>query len=205
MTRKETWTGKLYEKQKKLIRGGDTKEWDPTLLFHALLYSSLNLLVDEITRASVGCEKKTIHMPQVPSGIPDLSSIRGRKILVRITYHNPKNNYCFVCECDKILPNDDIQVKESIKNFGRAKAIHFCLCSKPEFEEIYKLRMLRNDLFAHRSAVNLSDKALSDLIAEVRSSYCALGMAQDVDELSAIESGMCIYYGKTVYGYLWES
>lgn len=184
MKGKEKWIDRLHDVEQKFLDEGNTEEWDVSLLCRVLLYSTLGLLVDEIPGVNV-TKKDVLHMTQFPFGISDHKDIVGRKILAEIT--TSRQASCTAHECTEVSDND-VKIRPSLK---KQKGVRIFLCSKPQWEEVDKLRLLRNDKFAHTSGAQLPDGVVTDLIDKVASSYRAVGVPQDIDDIEKIrEIGM---------------
>ena len=175
----ETHHEKLSREQKEMIKNGDTSKWDPTLIFHALLYSSLGLLVDQLTGVNVvKGTSNVLRVMQIPPfwGKGLLIEVQLTKKVIS-TYHTIEK-----------VSNTDITIKPRV----RGTIICVSLRCK-EWEATDQLRVLRNKKFAHKNKGETSEKDLSDLITCVASHFQDLGVSQgDIDQLEAIKIGMTV-------------
>ena len=185
MISQEKWTARLCDKQKKMIADGKTSEWDPTLLFHALLYSSLGLFIEEVAGATL-VKGNVINVRPQPQ---DLSSLQGRRIAVEVKLSRKVN--CSFHDIDSVS-SSIIKIKPPVRGLRNALSNRVFVCD-PKWKEVDSLRMLRNTSFAHKNNDETSDKDLSDLITRVTSHLHALGVSKsDIDELKAAETGMTV-------------
>ena len=178
MYKYETHRERLSREQKEMIKNGDTSKWDPTLIFHALLYSSLGLLVDQLTGVNVvKGTSNVLRVTQIPPwGKRLLIEVQLTKTVIR-TYHTFEK-----------VSNTDITIKPRV----RGTIICVSLCCK-EWEATDQLRVLRNTKFAHKNKGETSERDLSDLITCVTSHFQDLGVSQgDIDRLEAIKIGMTV-------------
>lgn len=199
----EKWTKELSQKQIKLLSNGNTAEWDSTLLFHVLLYSSLCLLADGIfvqTRSQAGkilvqiSLKVGSRLAKSAARSVDFTRYLRRGSIVILDLSPTFSDMCRV-EVERV----DLTEFTFRKPFQPPPGVHLqpsqlitasvYVCSQQWFE-IRKLSFIRNDSFAHCTKASTSVADLHALVLAVERAYIVLGLPQrEIVQLRAIESG----------------
>ncbi len=170
--------------QTTLLKGGQRREWDPTLLFHVLRSSTLRLLVDEIPGATLSVQQSEVN---IPAGSPPPSSIVPG---CRVIFDNGKK-----IEYGKISRVTPTQLTLNSKVKVKPAGVKVCLCT-PEFEAVDQLRELRNVCFAHQSSATAPTVDLDDLLEKVEKAYGDLSFSSEemksslTKTLKEIKTGM---------------
>ena len=167
----ERW---LTLRQKQLVENGNIGEWDPTVLFCVLLYSSLGLFIEEVP--GVVIKPKSKH-------VSSANLAKGNKILI--------DGDCFfeVDVGEEIHPNlFELSRPAPKKASGK---IYKC---RPEWFAVDQLRDMRNNKYGHRkikSGTHITKHDLDMLFRAVEAAYNDLGMpSHRIGELKAIETGV---------------
>ena len=176
----ERWRRNLNKDQKRDISSGDCNKWDPTLLFHTLLYSSLCLLADEIPKATLNQDTLTLAAPDPKVAV-------GCKVIIDM------GNEHFSREITKQLPPTmpPTTFRLTSKVPKSPNAVYLC---GEKYDAVNKLRLHRNKRYAHVKAAAISTEDLNQLIEEVEDIWIELYDTRDdfrrwKNALKAIKSG----------------
>ena len=176
---KEKWTRKIGSEQKKLLYTGNSAEWDPTLLFHILLFSSLCLFVEEIPGTTFKPGSKQIVAVSLPGSL-------GNKVIIQSKIGNSIHIVEIITSSATCLQLDR---KERILALPNAK-VYRC---KSEWYVVDRLRVMRNKKFAHVKAASISDSDFKQFVMDVENAYTKLlgqsGSRGMIAELKQIETG----------------
>ena len=196
----EKWKKRLSPKQIELLSNGNTAEWDPTLLFHALLYSSLCLLADGIFMQARTQDGKILVQISLKAGSRLAKSTARSVDFTRILKRGStlildlSNNMCCV-EVDRVNP-----AEFTFRNpFRPPPGVYIqasqlitatvYVCSQQWFE-IRELSFIRNNSFAHCTKASTSAADLHILVVAVEHAYTELGLSRrEIVQLRAIETG----------------
>lgn len=175
---KESWKCKLRKDHIDVLRKGNRDGYDPTMLFHLLLYSSLALLITEIP--GVQC------ILQAGSNIVQCQ-IQGKAQLSR--HLNPEDEVYFdfgsvSCRYQiskvrgtklyLVVPFDQKQV-QGVATAPFKATIFRCT---EEWYAVYRLSVIRNDEFAHCTAARMSGKMLDKCMKNIQEVYQILRLPQ---------------------------
>ncbi len=165
----------LRPEQVALLEGGQTKEWDPTLLFHVLKSSALFLLLDEIPGATTAVQQNSnttvVSLPttsQLPAGTKRIAVGNGLKTV-----------------CATVGPGSPTQISLPQKVTGK---VYVCTA---EFDAVDRLRETRNVCFAHKDAAITTQDDLESVFREVEEAYRVLQSLSvaNIGSLTAIKTG----------------
>ena len=171
-----------------MIQNGDTYQWDPTLLFHAFLHSSLCLLADNVHGVQATLQPGS-NIVTLSAKLP-VNTISRRDLVMfdlgnemfRSEVINIQQNQLTIK--DKFSPSSKLRVHPQ----QGAKADMF-VCQRTWYA-VQKLSFIRNDNFAHCNAASTSAIQLKHLIQNVEAIYKDLGVQQRViSDMKAIETG----------------
>ena len=198
---REKWTKELSLKQIKLLSNGNTAEWDSTLLFHVLLYSSLCLLANGIFMQARTQDGKTLpvqislkagsRLAKSTARSVDFTRIlkRGSTLILDLS-----SNMCRV-EVDRVDPAEFTFRKPFQPPPGvylqasQLITATVYVCSQQWFE-IRKLSFIRNNSFAHCTKASTSAADLHELVLAVEHAYIELGLSRrETVQLRTIETG----------------
>ena len=176
----EKWTRKIGSEQKKLLYTGNSAEWDPTLLFHILLYSSLCLFVEEIPGTTFQPKSKQIV------AVSPLPGSLGNKVIIQSKTGDSIHIVGFIYSSPTCL-----QLEKSVRIFALPNAkVYRC---KSEWYVVDRLRIMRNEKFAHVKAASRSDSDFKQFVVDVENAYTKLlgqsGSHGVIAELKQIETG----------------
>ena len=199
----EKWTRNLSQKQIKLLSNGNTAEWDSTLLFHVLLYSSLCLLADGIFMQARTQARKILVQISLKVGSKlaktatrsvDFTRILRHGSIVILDLSPSFSDMCHV-EVDRVDPTEFTFRKPFQPPPGvylqasQLITATVYVCSQQWFE-IRELSFIRNDSFAHCTKASTSAANLHALVLAVERAYTVLGLSQrEIVQLRTIETG----------------
>lgn len=179
-------SGRLGEKQKRLLESGCSGKWDVTLLAHALCYSSHLLLVDPtfpFLEASIKQNDPSKLIPCLP-GTDFTKYLRQRNILV----------------CDfgqelvrievKRVDRTNVTLMHPVKQKPPRANFRIYLCSA-DWVAVEKLSGIRNKKFAHCKDARISTQELQDVVQDVEKLYVDLRIQQqDIQGMKNILKGI---------------
>jgi hypothetical protein len=186
LMKKECWQSRLARTQTKTLSKGDSNEFDPTLLFHLLLYSSLSLLTDEIQNVQctlvphsklVQCRTKQRMFTFLHNGdevIFDFGKASYKEAIHRVQS---------AALCLKWL--FDPKKVPGVTSF--VAKIFRCT---DEWHAVYDLSMIRNDGFAHCTSACVSAGDLQWYTTEIKHAFKKLQRSQKlIDHVEAVSKG----------------
>ena len=198
--KKEMWRSRLSPKQLQLLQDGNTAHWDPTILFHVLLHSSMCLLAAKVqgTQCDLQIQSKLIKATSpnfdfrnvLQSGdkiMLDLGTDLFRSVVTKV-----QKNQFFVRHPFGYPPGYQRQL---MGQPGVAFDLYIC---QPEWKQIEHLSFLRNDYFAHCGEARTSAKELNSIIQSIEQVYINLRVPQKT--IAAMKS---IKNGKKLYAFLY--
>jgi len=191
---REKWDSKLHETQKKLLEDGNTKQWDPTLLFHVLLYSSMCLLTTD--RGTVQLISQ--YQIKTTSSIDFTTVLNiGDTIMLDLGYP-----FCSAVTC---VQKKQFQIKQNVPQhyWGKQRTLYIC---RPERSEVKTISFIRNKCFAHCEKAHISLNDLNDIVKKIEKAYVALKVSPTtIAKMKAILNGkhICVYFCMPIqYKYL---
>ena len=156
----EKWTRKIRSEQRKLLDAGNSAEWDPTLIFQILLYSSLCLFVEEIPATTIHLKLKQIVSVSFPGNLGSKVIIQGRTgDSIQIVEIINSSSTC-------------LQLDNSAR-FSALPTAKVYRC-KSEWYVVDNLRIMRNEKFAHVRAARVSDSDFKQFVMDVEDAYTRL-------------------------------
>ena len=165
------------------IGRGDSKEWDSTILFHLLLFSSRCSLVQQVPSGQGG--GLTPGSKTVQGSVSNVNFVKkGSTVLFDL------GNSFFQAEVDSIMQND-FSISSSFR--GRAvKNAPIYVCS-PEWMLLKELSRLRNK-FAHAPSCLTKSEDLDNFVEELTLIYQQLNVLQrTIDEMRSMSKGSAIF------------
>ena len=185
----ERFTSKLSSIQIQILKNGLTQEWDSTLLFHALLYSSHLLLADPIPGNQVSIQHNSKKIFSTIQSI-DFTRVlqRGDKIILDLGTDFIRVELVRVCPTE-------LHLKWPLKlpQPPPARAQLVCdgyICSR-EWHTIEQLSFLRNDNFSHCKTARITTNELSYVIQDIEAKYNTLHVPPPrITKMRSIISGM---------------
>jgi len=174
LMKNEMWRSKLSPKQLQLLQDGNTAHWDPTILFHVLLHSSMCLLAAKVqgTQCNLQMQSKVIKATSpnfdfrnvLKNGdkiILDLGTGPFRSVVIKV-----QKNQFFIRHPFSYPPGHQGQLTS---HQGLSFDLYICL---PEWRQVEHLSFLRNDYFAHCGEARTSKKELNSIIQNVEQVLC---------------------------------
>ena len=189
----EKWTRKLRPDQQQLLWSGDTGKWDPTLLFHVLLYSSLGLFIEEIPGASVQSRPNRITLPSSKAPLP-ASLKAGNKIIIHVPAVGQYSDSVRIMEiishsATHLQLDSNINIRVFASPSANAKVYR---CTS-EWSAIDSLRIMRNEKYGHVTAASVPMPDFKQFLKNVENEYMKiLGMSGSrgvIAELKYIATG----------------
>ena len=184
----DRFTSKLSSTQKKNLANGQTLDWDSTLLFHTLLYSSHLLLADPIPGNKVSIQHNS---KKLISTVPTIDFTRvlqqGNKIILDL------GSADFIkVEIVRVCPTE-LFLKWPLKLPQSAPVQSVCdayVCSR-EWHAVEKLSFIRNDRFAHCKTACITNNELGGVIQDIEAVYNTLCVPHScITKMRSIISGM---------------
>lgn len=176
--RYERWRSKLNTTQLQLLHNGDTNQWDPTLIFHVLLYSSLCLLANEIqvTQFSVQIQSKIIKA--LVTSI-DLRKVlkSGDKIIVDLHY-DPFHTIVTKVTQNQFIIKQPFNFPKGYQGQPQSQVKVTVYICKKEWGYIEDLAYLRNTSFAHCREARTTVKELNNIVQNIEQIYLNLNVPQ---------------------------
>ena len=157
---REKWTRRIGSEQRKLLDAGNSAEWDPTLIFQILLYSSLCLFVEEIPATKFTPKPNKVVSVSFPGSLGSKVIIQGRT-----------GNSIHIVEIINSSPTC-LQLDKSARIFALPTSkVYRC---KSEWYVVDSLRIMRNEKFAHVMAASVSDSDFKQFVMDVEDAYTRL-------------------------------
>ena len=181
----EKWTRRLRPDQQQLLWSGNTAKWDPTLLFHILLYSSLGLFTAEIPGASVQSRPN-----KITTKAPLPASLKaGSKIIILTTVGKYRDSIQIV----EVISCSATQLRlDNNKRVFASSGAKVYRCTS-EWDAIDSLRIMRNEKYGHVTAASVSMPDFNQFLKNVENEYMKiLGMSSSrgaIAELKYIATG----------------
>ena len=184
----DRFISKLSPTQKQNLENGQTQNWDSTLLFHALLYSSHLLLADPIPGNQVSIQHNS---KKLVSTIPkiDFTHVlqQGDKIILDL------GSADFIrVELAGVRPTE-LYLKWPLKLPQSAPVQLVCdayICSR-EWLAVEQLSFLRNDRFAHCKTARIIPSQLSYVVQDIEAVYKILHVPHSrITKMRSSISGM---------------
>ena len=184
----DRFISKLSPTQKQNLENGQTQNWDSTLLFHALLYSSHLLLADPIPGNQVSIQRNS---KKLVSTIPKINFThvlrQGDKIILDL------GSADFIrVELAGVRPTElylkwPLKLPQSVP----AQLVRDAYICSREWLAVEQLSFLRNDRFAHCKTARITTKQLSCVIQGIEAHYNTLHASPSrIDKMRSITSGM---------------
>ena len=182
----DRFTSKLNSIQKQNLANGQTQDWDPTLLFHTLLYSSHFLLADPIPGNKVNIQ----HNPKkLISTVPKIDFTRELRQDDKMILDLGSADFIKV-ELAHVRPTE-LQLKKPL-NLSRSapSQCNAYMCSR-EWHAVEKLSFIRNEKFAHCKTARITTNELRNTIQDVQIAYKTLRVPRHhITKLTSLITGM---------------
>ena len=183
----DRFTLKLTVHQKQTIESGLTQNWDSTLLFHALLYSSHFLLADSIP----GQQLIVTHNSK--------KATTPSALKVNLTHHIKQGNYIILdfggsdfikAEVTNVQPTQIIFKRPlSLPPSSPSLKVDAYLCSI-KWHAVEDLSFIRNNEFAHCISARISKLQLQSVVQNIKNYYNYLNVpASRISFLQTILAG----------------
>ena len=191
----ERWYSKLSATQIQLLQNGDINQWDPTLIFHVLLYSSWCLLAKKIQGTQFTFQIQSKMVKALAARIDLRNFLRsGDKIIVDLhsdpfqaEIRNVTQNQFFMKHPFKFPKGYQIQPQAQI-------TVDVYVCQR-EWYDIEHLAYIRNVSFAHCNEARITVKRLNSIVEDIEQIYLSLKVPQNaINSMKAIKNGKQIYY-----------
>ena len=186
----ERWCSKLSATQIQLLQSGDINQWDPTLIFHVLLYSSWCLLAKKIQGTQFSIQMQSKLVKALAARIDLRNFLRsGDKIIVDL-HSDP-----FRAEIRKVTQSQFFM--QQTFNYPKGYqgqhqtqiTVDVYICQK-EWHDIEHLAYIRNASFAHCSEARITVKKLNNIVQDIEQIYLSLKVPQNtINGMKAIKSG----------------
>ena len=172
----EKWTEKLSKTMQDLLRKGDCNRWDPTLLFHVLLFSSNCLLLE-----TVGVCVKANPVSKVVKISGNAERVQCGSVLIF-----DLGQTFFRSSVTNVVGRSEFQLKKIFPQNIASISVYICT---PKWRVLDKLSWSRNEYFAHRHSCSMSSRELDEVVKEVTEAYTTLQVPQRIiDEMRAIRN-----------------
>ena len=175
LMKQERWHANLLSSDKQKLSSGNSEEWDLSLLFHILLYSSHCFLADSTPVPCAIIQHQSTMVSSIPGSAADLTEViqTGNKVIFDLgmscfsstVVSANKNN--FILKHAVIVP-----AEPPVQGVA---TVPFFKC-KPEWLAIEKLFRLRDKYLAYCKTAVMTDKELQQFIQEVRRLYAILSI-----------------------------
>lgn len=183
---RECWKSKLTTTQTNKLSRGDSNEFDPTLLFHVLLYSSLSLLTEEIPNVLCTLVPQS-KIVQCKSSRKMFSILRNKAEVIfdfgQISYKEVISQVHSATLClarlfdPKRVPGITTYVAKMFR------------CTD-EWHAVYELSRIRNDGFAHCTSTRVSTGDLQWYTTQITRAFKTLKSSQtSIDHIEAVSKG----------------
>ena len=184
----DKFTSKLSSTQKQNLANGQTLDWDSTLLFHTLLYSSHFLLADPIPGNKVSIQHNSKKLISTAPTI-DFTHVlqKDDKIILDL------GSAGFIrVEVAHVRPAE-LLLKWPLKLPQSSPVKLVCdayVCSR-EWHAVEHLSFLRNDRFAHCKTACITNNQLGYVIQDIEAVYNTLHVPPSrITKMRSIISGM---------------
>ena len=182
----ERFTTKLTVYQKQTIESGLTQNWDLTLLFHVLLYSSHLLLADSIPgqQLLITHNSKKATTPSLTVNLTH--SIRSGDFII----FDFGGSDFIKAEVTNVRPTEIIFKRPlSLPPSLSSLYVNAYLCSTMWYV-VEELSFIRNNEFAHCTSARITKKQLLNVVQRIESNYKDLNVpASRICSLQTILSG----------------
>ena len=194
----DRFTSKLSYTQKQNLENGQTQDWDPTLLFHTLLYSGHFLLADPIPGNKVSIQNNS---KKLISTVPTIDFTRvlrqGDKIIldlgsadfirIEVAHVRPTELYL---KWPLKLPQSVLAQLKLPQSVPVQLVCDAYVCSR-EWHAVEHLSFLRNDRFAHCKTAHITNNQLGYVIQDIEAVYKTLHVPPSrITKMRSIISGM---------------
>lgn len=188
----ERWASRLSPEMISKIKQGNSNNWDATILFHVLLYSSHCLLAMKIpgTQGSLQTGSKEIKATTASADFRKYVS-NGCTVLFDLG----DSFFCSKVIAGRIQPNDFF----IYKMFGfRNTNADIYVCSS-EWHLLEELSHIRNEKFAHPDSCSATTRELSILVHDLVRIYRRLNVPQRlITDMQTMSTGKYYVINKTV-------
>lgn len=186
----ERWISKLNLTQKKLLENGCTNQWDPTLIFHVLLYSSLCLLANKIqgTQFSVQIHSRIIKASVTRVDLRHFLQ-NGDKVIVDLG-SDPFFSIVVKVNQNQFSIHQPFNFPKGYQEQSQNQVfVDVYVCQK-EWGYVEQLAHIQNNNFVHCREAQTTAKELSYIVQHVEQIYVNLNVSQEViNAMKAIKNG----------------
>lgn len=183
----ERWCSKLDKKQVQLLESSDTDQWDATLVFHVLLYSSLCLYAKKIQDTKFTVQIKSDMVKAVAT--INLKLKNGDKIIIDLG-SDPFFSVVKRIEGNRFFIRDSFNFPPCYQGDDSHRMLVDVYVLQKEWDYIKELAKLRNASFAHSTKASITTKQLSDIIQTCENIYRKLNIPKEtISAMKSIEHG----------------
>ena len=185
----ERWMSKLSQEMKSKIQQGNSNNWDSTVLFHILLFSSHCLLANKVpgTQGSLQTGSKMVKATlrsadfrrYVVKGSTVLFDLGGYFFRAQVTNSKP------VCQ-------RDFFVSKVFNDHSTYADVYVCTV---EWQLLEELSHLRNEKFAHVDSCSTTNKDLKIFVQDLTKIYHQLKVPKQlITDMQSMATGIYKYF-----------
>jgi len=186
----ERWRSKLGTPQIQLLQNGNTKQWDPTLIFHVLLYSSLCLLASKIQGTQFSVQVQSKMVKALVTSVDLRNFLRsGNRIIVDLG-SDPFRSVVTKVNRNQFFIRQPFNFPQGYQGQLQAQVIVDVYICEKEWDCVEQLAHLRNNSFGHCSEARTTTKELNSIVQHIEQIYWDLNISQKaINDMKAIKSG----------------